>query len=409
MLREKRLVVSESSVQRSKIIHQYIDGSLSRKDTAEALQLSERQISRLGKRFQKRGILGLQHKSSGILSPRRIDEEIREKVQFLLKEKYLNFNMKHFHEKLSENEKISLSYSSVKRICSGLGLIKRPRRKRKIRKYRNRHASMGLMLQMDGSDHEWVRGQIWCLIAGIDDASSEVPYAEFFKTESLEGYLAVLKQVFQKRGVPLIVYVDHAGWLSGTAWRENSGQFKRMCDELGITLIYADSPQAKGRIERLWETFQDRLVAELAFQKCQTMESANTFLQTDFLPNQWNKKFTVTPQTDRCAYRAAPSPQALEEIFCFKFKRKIRNDHTILWENQAWAITADLGFSIAKREAQIRIYKDRPMKAFCAGKDLEIKRITRPAEYGRKHPSTGKVDRPVKRYKNNKTYLNIYT
>jgi transposase len=371
-----RITVSKKSVYQAKIIEEFVENKITRELTSKLINKSERQVSRLAKRYKKNGLLGIQHKSAGKQSNRSTDQTTVEKVRELYSKTYVNFNYSHFHEKLLEIEKIDISYATVKRILKPLNSVKRPRKVRKIRKYRNRKENTGLMLQMDGSDHEWIDGVRWCLIGGIDDATSQVPYAEFFFTESMNGYLKVLDIVFDLKGVPRALYIDHASWLSGTTKNENSGQFKRICEEFNILPIYADSAQAKGRIERLWRTFQDRLVAELSLHKIKTMQDANKFLNEIFL-KKWNEEFTVVPAKTENLFQPSPAKEVRKEIFALKFERKIRNDETILWESKMYQSTANFGYSIARKIAQIRVYEDGSIKAFADGRDLEIKQIRR--------------------------------
>jgi transposase len=373
---EKRLIVSSRTISRYKIISQYEEGKLTRREAALALSMSERQVTRLANSCRKGGVLAMEHGNSNKTSPHRIPELIRERVRYLATEKYVDFNYQHLHETIRSLEGIEISYSSVKRICASLG-TKKPRRRKKVRKHRNRYASAGLMMQMDGSDHSWVTGKNWTLIAGIDDASSEVPYGEFFPTEGLLGYLAVLRRVIQIRGIPRVIYVDHAAWLSGTTKNDEAGQFKRICEELEITLIFANSPQAKGRVERLWQTFQDRLVAELNHYGIREIAQANQYLNETFLPKTWNEKFTVTPKSPESLYRPAPTPRALEEVLSYKYFRKVRNDHTILWGNRLYKITINLPHSLAKRHIEIREYSTGLIQGFYAGRNLELKVIER--------------------------------
>jgi hypothetical protein len=312
----------------------------------------------------------------GKKSNHAVPPDERDRIRRLFQEKYPNFNYRHFAERAHAFEGVTASYSTIKRILKPLNQVKRPKRSRVRRRYRSRKESQGLLLQMDGSDHEWLYGQSFCLIAGIDDATSEVPYGEFFPTESLEGYTRVLTGTFNKVGVPRAVYIDHASWLSGTTKTDESGQFKRMCDDLDIYPIYADSPEAKGRIERLWSTLQDRLVAELQLYKVATMSEANRYLNEVFLPH-WNKNFTIKPQKTESLYRRPPSATEVEEIFALHYERKIRNDETILWNNGLYQSNTNFGYSIAKRTAEIRVYSDGTMKGFYAGKDLALTRVRR--------------------------------
>jgi transposase len=380
MVPEKRLIVSAKAVGRYKVMSQYDEGAFTRREASLALCVSERQITRMLKAYRSGGVIALEHGNAGKHSPHRISNEIRDRIKELATKKYVNFNYQHLHENIIAHEEIQVSYSSIKRICEFSGVSKRQRRRKKVRKYRHRYSSAGLMLQMDGSDHPWVTGKSWTLIAGIDDATSEVPYGEFFPTEGLLGYLAVLRRVFQMKGIPKVIYVDHAAWLSGTAKHDESGQFKRICEELEITLIFANSPQAKGRVERLWQTFQDRLVAELNYHGVQEIPQANEYLNKTFLKNTWNPKFTVAPKSSQSFYRAPPSAAEIEKVLSYKYIRKIRNDHTILWGNRMYSIGAKLSHSLAKREMEIRVDSTGLIQGFYAGKNLELELVVKPED-----------------------------
>ena len=386
MVSEKRFIVSQKTVSKFKVINQYDEGKLTRKEASLALDVTERQVSRLAERYRSGGILGMEHGNAGKASPKRIPEVIRERVLFLASEKYVNFNYQHLHEVLLAQEDITISYSSLKRICAPLGTGKKTRRRAKIRKLRNRYSSSGLMMQMDGSDHPWVLERNWTLIAGIDDATSEVPYGQFFPTEGLQGYLSVLRRVIQLKGIPRVIYVDHASWLSGTTKSDEKGQFKRICEELEITLIFANSPQAKGRVERLWQTLQDRLVAEMNHLGIREIEQANDYFNEVFLPKTWSQKFTVVPKSSISLYRPAPSPEALEEILSYKYNRKVRNDHTILWGNRMYLIQAKFSYSLAKRSIEIRVNAEGRIQGYYAGKNLELTTVVKPEDRPSRQP-----------------------
>jgi transposase len=383
---EKRLVVSRKAVGRYKVVSEFEEGKLTRKEAASALGISERQLTRLAQRNRAEGVLGLEHRGYGKEARNRTPALIQERIRTLASQKYRNFNYQHLHEMIIEHEKIEVSYSTLKRILSSLGPPKRGRRRKKVRTHRNRYTCAGLMMQMDGSDHEWVKGKKWVLIGGIDDATSNVPYGEFRPTEGLSGYLSVLRQVIEKTGVPRVLYVDHASFLSGTAKDDESGQFRRICEELGITLIFANSPQAKGRIERLWQTFQDRLIAELGYHGITEMGEATRYLNEKFLPETWNQKFTVEPKSAEALYRPAPTPEALNEILACKYTRKVRNDHTILWGNRTYQISAKLPYSLAKREIEIREYSTGIIQGYHAGRNLELKMIVKPEDRPSRQP-----------------------
>lgn len=389
---KRRAVVSESAVQRAKVISEFVEGRLTRGNAALALQISERQVSRWATRYKAQGVLGCEHGNFGKASPRKVPELIRARVLELAKNKYLGFNFLHLHEMLHAHENLDVGYSTLKRLLRDERIAKRRRRaSRRTRKHRERYPQAGLMLQMDGSEHRWLAGRPPCvLIAGIDDATSEIPYGVFVPSENLEGYLVVIREICLKKGIPGVIYVDHASWLSGTNKYDEGGQFSRICRELGISLIFANSPQAKGRVERLWQTLQDRLIAELAYHRIQTLEEATRYLNERFIPETWDARFTVPAKDEEPFWRTSPAKEALEEVLAYKYLRVIRYDHTILWENGMYKIGAELGCSIANRQAEIRLYPDGTIRGFFAGKDLELIRIQRPGEKTGKPPKLEK-------------------
>ena len=376
MSEKKRIVVSEQSVHRSKVLDLLLEKSLSRRDAALSLGISERQVSRISKKYSSGGMLALEHGLAGLPSCRANPNKL--KIMDLVREKYPDFNAKHASEVLLEDEKVEIKYSTLKDWLKAAGLGKFKRRSRKVRKKRPRYACIGVLFQMDGSDHEWIKGQRWTLVAGIDDASSEVPYGEFFDTESMESYLTVLRNVFKLRGMPQVLYVDRASWLSGTVTDEDAGQFKRMMGELGVSVIYALSAQAKGRIERLWGTLQDRLVAELRLNNVKTKEEGTAYLNEIFLPKTWNKKFTVAVENPESKYLKPPTDAHIDQIFCLKYDRKVRNDHTIFWGNRLYQIKKELTYSLAKRWIDIRIDKKKnEIQGYFGGMNLELELIER--------------------------------
>ena len=365
--------MSQETLNRDVVVRDFCDGRLSRRDAAAALGKSERQVSRMIRRWRKKGVVGLEHGLVGRPPPNRLAGTLTDRVIKLLLGKYSGFNLRHFHEHLVEREKISgISYPSVKRLARAAGLTRSKRRRGTVRKRRQRFAQAGYMLQMDGSKHFWWKGEERCLIAGIDDATSDVPYGEFFKTETLEGYMRVLRKIIETRGIPRIIYVDKASWLGGISDEEKS-QFHRMCEELGARVIHAESAEAKGRVERLWGTLQDRLVSEFRLHGVHSIENATAYLNKTFLPETWSKKFTIAAENPGLLYRPSPKNLDLDQIFCLKFDRKIRKDHTVLFGNEVYGITANLLHSITRKNAEIRIYCDGRLSGYYGGKDLELR------------------------------------
>jgi transposase len=369
----ERVLVSQETLNRDEVIRDFCVGRITRQEAAGALGKSERQVSRMVKRWRKKGVLGLEHGLVGRAPSNQVSAELKDRTLRLLQGKYSGFNLRHFHEYLVEREKVAgVSYDCVKRLARAAGLSRTKKRRSKIRKRRARFSQAGYMLQMDGSKHVWWQGKECCLIAGIDDATSDVPYGEFFPTESLEGYIRVLRGVIERRGVPRVLYVDRASWLGGLSDEETS-QFERMCGELGCRVIHAHSAEAKGRIERLWSTLQDRLVSEIRFEGVASIDQATRYLNSTFLPETWMTKFTVQAESSVQIYLPRPAGKDLDQVFCLKLERKIRKDHTVLFGNELYGITAQLTHSLARRQAEIRIYPNGQIRGFWGGQDLELR------------------------------------
>jgi len=205
----------------------------------------------------------------------------------------------------------------------------------------------------------------WVLIAAIDDATSKIPWGEFFTSEDTLNCMTVLQRIVEKYGIPEIIYTDKAGWFGGTTKRNNFNQFINACELLGIKVIFAQSPQAKGRIERAWGTFQDRLIPEMRFHKIKDIFEANKFIQEDFIPTYWNQHNSVQAVDPEVKYRKIEIQEDfLKEIFCLKESRKVKNNHTISWENHIIQLHPPAGMSLQNRHVEIRTYQDRKISLF---------------------------------------------
>ena len=245
--------------------------------------------------------------------------------------------------------------------------------------------SPGLMLQMDGSTPQWFGNKKSCLIAMIDDATSEL-YAEFFEAETTLSCLQVLKKVIEKKGVFKALYVDRAGLFGGPK-RCHFSQVQRACSELGIEIIFANSPQAKGRIERVFNTLQDRLIPELRLRSIHTMEKANQYLQRVFIPSYWNK---IEPSNNDSGFEPVQKHLTLGTTCIIKEYRKIRNDHTFSYGNKFYLIKSSLKESIAKQEIEIRISNKEKFTAYFANRKLNIAKVLEPSKPARFEPEIQK-------------------
>ena len=338
--------MSQREIQRYQVIRMALGGRCATGEAAEILKLSKRQVYRLKKRVREKGVKGVIHGSRGRTSPNRLSDELRDRVAAFARGKYRGFNDCHMWEKLVEVEGLRLSRPSLRRILRE-ARIPSPRRRRpgKHRKRRERRAREGFMLLLDGSPHDWLegRGPYMCLVAAIDDATNKVPWANFEELEDSAGYLRLLREIVTRHGIPLSVYTDkHSVFVvSNKKWtlaeelagRQFPTQVGRALDELGIELILANSPQAKGRVERLFNTLQDRLISELRLAGAKTRQEANDVLHNSFLP-QHNMSFSKQAAKTQIAYRPLPKKLDLDKIISFAYPATVGNDNTVRIDNQ---------------------------------------------------------------------------
>lgn len=329
---------------RATAVTQVLAGKWRVDEAAVSIGLSVRQVRRLVRAYERDGPAGLVHGNRGRPAANRLAEDVRTQVVVLARGRYAGFNQQHFTEQLAEAEGLALSRMSVRRILAAAG-IGSPRRRRapKHRSRRARIAQAGMLLQADGSRHQWLgdgHGYL-TLIGGIDDATGTVPWALFREQEDAQGYMLWLRHVVETEGVPEALYVDRHGIFQRrptqtlTLEEELAGgplptQFGRVLAELGVTLICALSPQAKGRVERLWGTFQDRLVSELRLAGATNIDEANAVLAR-FLP-AFNRRFAVPAAVPGSAYRPWPARRSLDDICCFKYDRVVGGDNTVRLE-----------------------------------------------------------------------------
>jgi hypothetical protein len=238
--------------------------------------------------------------------------------------------------------------------------------------------SPGLMLQMDGSPHRWFGGIKSCLIAIIDDATSEI-HAEFFESETTLGCLKVLRDYIDKKGIFKVLYVDRAGIFGGPK-RCNFSQMYWACDELGIQIIFANSPQGKGRVERSFDTFQDRLIPELRLNGINDMAIANSYLRGTFIPQYWDKNIRVIARSTSDEFTSIPEHINLDDVCVVKDYRKIRNDHTFSYANKLYLIESPLKRSIAKQRIEIRTKDTQGFTAYFAGRQLGVSEVIEPTK-----------------------------
>lgn len=373
------MIVMDSKAQLTvDIIAKVVEGRITTANAAKLLSKSRRSIERYVKRYQQVGIQFVVHGNRGKSPPNKTPVSVKEAVQALIKEKYFDLNLLHLAEKLETDEHIVVKRETLRGWAHDIHHVKRAKRRRGVaRKRRERMSAPGLMMQMDGSPHRWFGNKKHCLIAMIDDATSEV-HAEFFPSETTAGCLKVMRDCIETKGVFKTLYVDRAGIFGGPK-RCNFSQMQRACDELGIEIIFANSPQGKGRVERAFDTFQDRLVPELRLNNITDIGAANAYLKHLFIPQFWQSKVQVkSKQTPE--FTPLSKHINLDDICVIKDHRKIRNDHTFSYGNKLYLIDSPLKHSIANQKIEIRNTSKKGFTAHFAGRRLAISEINEPSK-----------------------------
>lgn len=325
------------------VIGRFGDGRLSCEEAADVLGMSVSSFYRWRRRFEAKGIEGLADGRLGKASGRRAPVDEVARVLELYETRYFDFNALHFHEKLADHG-IRRSYTWTKTRLQEAGLVKKAKKRGAHRRRRPRKPMPGMMLHQDGSRHEWVPGQWWDLIVTMDDATSEIHSAFFVAEEGTASSFKGIHEAIERRGLFCSLYADRGShyWITTEAGKIDKGnptQVKRALDQLGIELIAAYSPEARGRSERMFGTIQGRLPQELRLAGITDMEAANRFLAEAFLPEH-NRRFREAAAEEGTGF----VPWAglnLAEILCIQEERTVGNDNTVRYRNRVLQIPAD--------------------------------------------------------------------
>ena len=333
-------MLKQKDLKRATLIEACIKGQCTVKQVALALGLSERRVKQIKKEVKENGVKSIQHGNRGRKPKNTISDETKNKILELRRSyEYEISNFKHFQELLKERENIEISYSALYNILRKAG-IKSPKkhRKKKLHHRRKRKEAEGMMLQADGTPFDWFgNGEKYSLHGFIDDATGKITGLYMCKNECLLGYLEVLRQTLENYGIPISLYPDkysvffppkkvndHITLEEQLNGREKGiTQFGRIVEELGIEMFPASSPQAKGRIERLWETLQSRLTTEFRINHITTIDEANKFLESYI--EKYNSQFSVSAKSTQSVYLKLPKRYNLDELLCVRFERTIDN------------------------------------------------------------------------------------
>jgi transposase len=343
---EDNITMAQHELRRLYVIRKAIDRTITQKDASEVIGVSLRQAQRMVACVRREGDKGIVHKSRGRPSNRSISGKTRQKILKLFKSTYHDFGPTLASEKLFERDKIQINDETLRLWLREEGIPYKERKKRPHRQWRERKACFGQMVQMDGSHHAWLedRGP-WCVFMGYIDDATGIPFGRFYTHEGTHPAMDSLKRYIKRYGIPQSIYLDNH-----TTYKSNKkqsiedelaneialSQFERAAEELSINVIHADSPQAKGRVERLFRTFQDRLVKDLRLEGIKTIDEANDHLKR-FLP-MYAKRFAVKARKADDLHRPIAAGIDLDGILCVKTKRALRNDFTVTHDRKLYQI-----------------------------------------------------------------------
>ena len=377
------ITMSRRETKRLHIIHQALDKRITQEKAAEFVGLSSRQLRRMLKRVRAEGDDGISHRSRGKTSNRHVPKKIKDKALKLFKEKYSDFGPTFACEKLLGVHAIKVSKETLRLWLNKENIPYEKRKGRKHRKWRERKHHFGEMVQMDGSHHDWFEGRgAECVLMGyIDDATGTVS-GRFYDYEGTMPAMDSFKRYIKRYGIPQSVYLDKHSTYKSTAKqsiedeledKKPMSQFERSLNELGVTVIHANSPQAKGRVERSFRTLQDRLVKEMRLARVNGVEQANEFL-IRYHP-LYNTRFKVKPASETDVHQPALSMRELDKIFCIREERTVRNDFTIAYNGKLYQIKD----AIKTRKVAVEERMDGSLHITYRGLEIRYREIKRRA------------------------------
>jgi transposase len=368
--------MSEKELKRVTVIKNVSEGLIKQIEASELLELSARQIRRLSSRVKESGERGIMHRLRGQASNRKKPESFKKKILELCEKKYTGFNPTFASEKLLEEENLEIHPETLRLWFRSSEIEYERRRGRKHRRRRERKEHFGEMIQLDGSHHNWFEGRgSECVLMGYIDDATGIYYCRFYEYEGTKPAFDSFKRYIKKYGIPKSVYLDKHSTYKSTKkltieeQLENiraMSNFERSLEDLGVQIIHANSPQAKGRIERSFKTHQDRLVKEMRLRGISTIKEANKFLSSYYIPKH-NRKFSVAAKNKANLHRALPKGIDLDKILCIKKEASLRNDFTVSYNKKLYQVLSHTNAKKVIVEERINgkifiIYKGRKLK-----------------------------------------------
>ena len=370
------ITMSQEELKRLHVIRKILDKRLKQVEAAKILGLSTKQIGRIAQRVHKEGDKGIIHKSRGRPSNRALPQRVKDKVIKLYRQRYYDFGPTFANEKLFEINKIKIGNQTLRNWLIVDGAWQITRKHRKHRQWRERKHSFGEMEQIDGSHHDWFegRGRECVLMGYVDDATGNI-FGNFYDYEGTKPAMDSFKRYIKKYGTPQSVYLDNHTTYKSTKKpsiedelnnTEALSQLERVFKQLGVSVIHANSPQAKGRVERSFNTHQDRLIKEMRLKGINTVKQANKFLHSYYIPKH-NRKFAIPAKNKTDLHRPIPKGLDLDRIFSIKEEATVRNDFTVRYNKKLYQILENPGTKKVAIEERLNgklyiYYKDKQLK-----------------------------------------------
>jgi hypothetical protein len=395
-MREDLITLSKREIERLRIIHRVMGKQMTQVKASELLGITDRQVRNIIGKIRNNGDGAIAHGNRGRVAANKMPAELEARIGGIVKRRYPDFGPKFASEKLEEREEIKVSKEKLRQIMIAKGMWRVKRRRKEVHQWRERKAYYGEMVQMDGSHHDWLEGRGLELVfmGYIDDATNRV-FGFFYDYEGVYPAMDSFKRYISLYGLPKSLYLDKHSTYKTTRQPDTDEllrgkvaetQFERACGELEIEMIHANSPQAKGRIERTFGTLQDRLIKEMRLAGVRTKEEANLFLEW-YLPI-YNERFSRMAREEGDLHRPLAKHINLREIFCIKGKRTINNGYIIKWRGRMFLIE-NPSMAMRRRKVEVMEHFDGEIAIKFNGRYLKFKEIIVP-----KPAQTLKLEKP---------------